>query len=571
MMNKLIIISVICTFALMGCTDVLEKYPLDKPSAETFYNNASEIEKGVNACYEVLRHLEDNQYVMPITFDLFTDIGFARQGANNQAIAKGEHSSSTNIFFGYWRRAYRGISRCNTMLKVIEEKSYLLSEEQIKLFRGEALFLRAFYHACLVNLYGDVPLLVEPVLLVSEARNVTRTPKEQVLTQIIKDFKAAVELLPEEYAKDNEKGRATKGAANAFMARTALYWGMYELAAESAQAVIVSQKYALYPKYGDLFVVKGLRDKTNKELIFVEDYSAEISKYTQLVLLSSTRNTGGWATIVPTQNLIDSYHCLDDKNIAESPLFNKSRPFENRDPRLRLSFVVPGDRFGDYRLESHMDSLNCYQYSTGRMVRNNDCYSINQFTSYTGYYVRKFNDEGYLKQNTRCDYPIIHCRYAEVLLTYAEAKIELNQIDQSVVNALNAIRQDRDDVKMPPFTLATLGVQEQARLKVRHERKVELAFEGFRYMDLRRWNWAEKYTNTPVLGRPFKGGFADWPKVAFDANGEPVYDVDNYEPHPSTDYRVVETRLFIKGKHDLWPIPQLEIDMNPNLVQNPKY
>lgn len=571
MMNKLIIISTIYAFVLIGCTDVLDKYPLDKPSAETFYNNASEIEKGVNACYEVVRELQEEQYIMPIVFDLFTDIGYVRVAGDYQTLARGEHSSRLNIFLGYWRRAYRGVSRCNIMLKVIEEKSHLLTDAQIKQFRGEALFLRALYYSRLVQHFGDVPLSLEPVYVVSEARNVTRAPKEQVVAQIMNDFRDAAELLPEEYAKDADKGRATKGAANAFMARMALYWGMYDVAEESAQAVIASNKYALYPKYGELFVTRGLRDKTNKELIFVDDYSAEINRYTSFVLLTSTRNTGGWATVVPTQNLIDSYHCLDDKNIAESALFNKAKPFENRDPRLRLSFVVPGDRYGDYRFESHVDSLNCYQYSTGKMVKNNDSYSVNQYTSYTGYYVRKFNDEDYVNKNTRCDYPIIHCRYAEVLLTYAEAKIELNQIDQSVVDALNQIRQDRDDVKMPAFTLATLGGQEQARLKVRHERKVELAFEGFRYMDLLRWDWAEIYTNRPVLGRPFKGGFTDWPQVTFDANGEPVYDVDHYEAHPSTDYRIVDNRLFVKGKNELWAIPQTEIDMNPKLTQNPKY
>lgn len=570
-MNKFIILSAIFTLTLVGCADVLDKYPLDKPSAETFYTNASEIEKGVNTCYTSLRDLEDNQYVMPIAFDLFTDIGFVRTGGDYQAVARGEHSSRTNIFYGYWRRAYRGISRCNTMLEVINEKPHLLTDDQIKQFKGEALFLRAFYYARLIHLFGDVPLLLKPILLVSEARNVTRTSKDEVVTQIIKDFKEAGELLPEEYSNEIDKGRATKGAANAFMARTALYLGMYELAAESAKAVISSDVYALYSKYGDLFVTKGLRDEANKELILVEDYSAEINKYTQLVLMASTRNTGGWATIVPSQNLIDSYHCLDDKNIAESPLFNKAKPFENRDPRLKLSFVIPGDKYGDYRFQSHVDSTTCYQYSTGKMVKNNDCYSINQYTSYTGYYIRKFNDEEYISKNTRCDYPIIHCRYAEVLLTYAEAKIELNEIDESVVDALNAIRQDRDDVKMPTFTLATLGGQDQARLKVRHERKVELAFEGFRYLDLRRWNWADTYTNSPVMGRPFKGSYADWPEVTFDANGEPVYDVNNYEPHPSTDYRVVDNRLFVKGKHELWAIPQTEIDMNSNLTQNPQY
>lgn len=570
-MKKIFIFSVVATLTLTSCKDVLEKYPLDKPSAETFYNSASEIERGVNACYDNLRETSTNMYNFPMSLDLMTDIGFPRQDSRFKEIAKGEHSSETDIFLSVWRSSYTGINRANNMQTVINEKSNLLTDEQRKFLEGQLLFLRAYYYTRLVTYFGDVPLLLKPVETLNEARNVTRTPKAEVIAQIMKDYDEAVQRLPEAYSNPVDVGRATKGTANAYKARAALYFGMYDVAAKSAKAVMDSKKYSLYAKYGDLFVSKGLKDPANKEVIFSEEFSAEIAKYTELTLHNSSRNTGGWSTSVPSQNLVDSYHCIDDKNISESTWFNKAKPFENRDPRLKLSIVLPGEKFGDYRYQTHMDSVTCYQYSTGRMVTNNDSYSINQFTSFTGYLTRKYNDEEYVGRNTKCDYPIILLRYAEVLLTYAEAKIELNQIDQSVLDALNAIRQDRDDVKMPAFTLASLGGQEKARVKVRHERKIELAFEGHRYTDLRRWGLAEIYANVPILGRPFKGNYTEWPNVTFDLNDEPVYNVNNYAPHPSTDYRVIENRLFIKGKHELWPIPQTERNMNPKLNQNPQY
>ena len=105
-----------------------------------------------------------------------------------------------------------------------------------------------------------------------------------------------------------------------------------------------------------------------------------------------------------------------------------------------------------------------------------------------------------------------------MLLTYAEAKIEANDIDKSVVDALNEVRNGRDDVKMPALSLSDLSDQSKARVIVRHERKVELAFEGFRYFDIRRWDGFWKYANRPVMGRPFKGKFEDWPNVTFDEN-----------------------------------------------------
>ena len=188
-----------------------------------------------------------------------------------------------------------------------------------------------------------------------------------------------------------------------------------------------------------------------------------------------------------------------------------------------------------------------------------------------GYCTRKFSDPSYADKNEKGDYPLILCRYAEVLLTYAEAKIEANDIDKSVVDALNEVRNGRDDVKMPALSLSALSDQSKARVIVRHERKVELAFEGFRYFDIRRWDGFWKYANRPVMGRPFKGKFEDWPNVTFDENDEPVYDYDAYMPHPSSDYRLVENRTFVQQKHELWPIPQRERNVSPQLTQNPGF
>ena len=238
---------------------------------------------------------------------------------------------------------------------------------------------------------------------------------------------------------------------------------------------------------------------------------------------------------------------------------------------MRLGFVVPGDRYGDFIFESHVDSTSCWSYAENGKVTNKDCYSFSPYTSYTGYCTRKFSDPSYADKNEKGDYPLILCRYAEVLLTYAEAKIEANDIDKSVVDALNEVRNGRDDVKMPALSLSALSDQSKARVIVRHERKVELAFEGFRYFDIRRWDGFWKYANRPVMGRPFKGKFEDRPNVTFDENDEPVYDYDAYMPHPSSDYRLVENRTFVQQKHELWPIPQRERNVSPQLTQNPGF
>lgn len=560
-------------FFFAGCSDVLEKYPLDTPSQETFYNNAVEIEGGINACYRFLQEVGDNNYLFPLALDALSNTVYIREANATHNIALGVHDDLNSTVVNTWMRMFQGIGRCNNMLKVIEEKGSLLTDAKIKQFRGEALFLRAYYYAKLLAYYGDVPLLTAPVETVSDGKSAIRVSKDQVFQQVMDDFTEAAGLLEPQYTNDADIGRATRGAANAFKARTALYHGKYDIAATAARAVMESGVYRLYPKYGDLFVSNGLWDANNREVILQKEYSSLISSYHTLPRVLQGRNpVGGYSSFVPSQQLVDSYHCTDGKNIAESPLFDKANPFENRDPRLQLTIVTPSSRFGDYQYEVHIDSTLCWNYETNTRVNNGNCYTASPVAvSHTGYLFRKYSDPTYVTKIAQGDYPVILCRYAEVLLTYAEAKIELDQTDQSVIDAINAIRRDREDVKMPEYTLSDFADKNTARLKIRHERKIELAFEGLRYHDLLRYGLANTYGNQPILGRPFLGSYTDWPDVTFDANGEPMYDYNSYTPHPSTDYRISEYRLFTAGKHELWPIPQRDRLLNPDLTQNPGY
>lgn len=555
---------------LFGCED-LDKNPLDRPNQDTFWNNAEEIDGGVVACYRFLIAQPGVQYSFPIAPDLATDIGFPRQESDWKKIGQGQHDSNTNSIWQVWHYAYQGIGRCNEMLEVIENNTNLLTDGQYKQFKGECLFLRSFYYSRLISYFGDVPLVLKPVKTEAEASLYKRESVDVILTQIFNDFDTAAEkLLPKEYSNKTMIGRATKGMAWAYKSRIALYNRKWDEAIESASNVMALDVYKLYPKYEDLFLAKGLTDPTNKEIILKAEFSSEIPLYHELPLYMQSRNLNGYATMVPTQNLIDSYHCIDGKNIEDSNLFDKSKPFENRDPRLKYSIVVPGERYGNFVFESHVDSTQCWNYAENARVINKDCYSYSQYTSYTGYYSRKYSDPSYADKHQKGDYPLVLCRYGEVLLNYAEAKIENNEIDQSVVDALNEIRRGRDDVKMSALLLSDLSGQ-KAKAIVRHERKIELAFEGFRYIDLRRWDEYWKYGNQPVMGRPFKGGFDDWPNVTFDENDEPVYDYNNYIAHPSSDYRLVENRSFVQQKHELWPIPQRERNVSPQLTQNSGY
>jgi len=272
------------------------------------------------------------------------------------------------------------------------------------------------------------------------------------------------------------------------------------------------------------------------------------------------RMSSGFAGLIPTQSMIDSYLCLDGLTIDKSPDYDPAHPFDNRDPRLNYSCIVPGSIFNGYQYETHKDSVRCWNYNVTPAVRVTNQDATNAFASFSGYCWRKYSDIRDPSYLSLSETGIILMRYAEVLLNYAEAKIEANNIDQSVYDAINKLR---DRVDMP---LVTGGKsQEELRSIIRIERKSELAFEGLRLYDIRRWGIAENVLNGPLYGRIPRGLLSSAPVV--DENGTPNYsNVSN-----RSEMRVIEQRVFDKNKNYLWPIPQFETDINSNLKQNNGY
>jgi hypothetical protein len=157
-------------------------------------------------------------------------------------------------------------------------------------------------------------------------------------------------------------------------------------------------------------------------------------------------------------------------------------------------------------------------------------------------------------------------RYGEVLLNYVEAKIEMNELDQSVYDAINAIRT-RLSVNLPPIESGK--TQEEMRNILRKERRHELGMEGFRYLDIRRWRIAEDVIPGPLRGRVNRYGEGGWlaEPPAIDPIGTPSYDhISN-----ANEMVVIETRDFNPNRDYLWPIPRIELETNTALTQNPGY
>ncbi|WP_257668893.1 RagB/SusD family nutrient uptake outer membrane protein [Parapedobacter tibetensis] len=546
-----------------SCENALDKLPLNAPSDQNFFSNQAELELAINGAYRDLYWMTAGS-PYPMVLDNTTDLGYLRTDFSGmQVFSQGAHTPETSGFTETWDRMYSGIGRCNNLLVNMERAKEVVGEDFYRRIQAEASFLRAWYYFWLISLYGDVPYTtVIPETI--EAGKIPRTPKQQVVDSLFSDLDFAAGILPEKWGQDDD-GRATKGAALALKARIALISQRYEVAAQTAKEVMESGAYELYPDYGALFTYAG---KRSVEVIF--DMPFLIGVQTSFAPREQgPRNGQGWCRLVPSQFIIDSYECVDGLPIDESPLYDPARPFENRDPRLDASLIRPQSVFAGYVYETHPDSLVTTRYVDGVATRAANQDVTNPFASFTGYLWRKYTSEADIPVNiTNSELNFIFMRYAEVLLTYAEAKIELGEIDASVLEAINRVRARAygvDVSAVSDYPAITSTDPAALREVIRRERKIELADEGFRLLDIRRWKIAEHVMPGTFRGRP-RGDWSTIPAAPeINEHGHPVYGT------AGDLYRSVDQRIFKPARDYLWPIPQKDMDVNDQLEQNSGY
>ncbi|OYX93715.1 MAG: hypothetical protein B7Y76_11465, partial [Sphingobacteriia bacterium 35-40-5] len=365
----------------------------------------TEIQGGVNACYTFITAGNNGYFAPEYSMDALTETVFIRGGGFAQNVMQSVLDFKEGHFRTLWLNMYQGIARCNLMLQKIEENKSKLSAATIKQFQGEVYFLRAFYYLRLTNMFGDVVYLDKPVSTVDEGKNVGRTAKAEVLKKIYADFDLSYQLLTGSTVK--QIGRVTAGAAMAYKARAALQNNDWAVAAAAAKVVIDSKQYNLMPKYSTLFTEAVLNSAGNTEQIFTQQHLVTANNATNFPQYTSARSvSGGFTTIVPTQNMMDSYQCTDGKDINTSAVYNKLKPYDNRDPRMRYCFVVPGDMWNGFVYETRQDKPNTLN-DQGQTVRNLDSYNSTVFTSFTGYLVRKYYDFKYAKTLSQCETPFM--------------------------------------------------------------------------------------------------------------------------------------------------------------------
>ncbi len=568
---KKIIYSIISIFLLASCSDFLEKYPMDSPSDKTFLANETEIEMAVVGCYT---NLYTSHEGMPfyLAFEELSDNGWDRNTNDVQKLSQGANDANSSFVRSVWSSCYSGISRCNYLINKLADVEGV-STEVISQAKAEAQFLRAYYYSYLIDLYGDVPLILETITL--ENAEVPRNSKEEVLNQIFKDYDEAAAVLGT--TNNPTSGRPSRMAALALKARTALYNEKWDVAISAASEVMKHEgsEVIIDPSFQNLFTYEG---QSSKEILFSIQYLFGYRVH-PIFRLFGCRNGGGHANKVPSYQLVDSYGCKDGLPIDKSPLYNPAKPWDNRDPRLAWTFALPSSGYSDwqnepgcifqgFQFETHRDSVKCWNYHRTPPARVDNQDALNAYASFTGINWRKFvNDENYGDVNN-CHNNIIVIRYAEVLLIYAEAKVKAGQADASVYSALNKIRVRAN---MPEIAETTA---DELFYAIARERRHELAREGQRLSDIRRWKIAENVMNGFLLGRmqksyPTKAPVIDkWGTPNYVAAGIPIAsDVNN----PNTSMRTVDRRIFNPNKDYLWPIPYIERQTNPSLTQNPNW
>jgi len=526
-----------------SCSNKLDLYPEDKLTDAAYWLNATHVRDACNYLYSFLPEMSTNWSHADYADDAVSSSGF-NSISDGSRLAPGTDND--------WNNNYKLIRNCNNIL----EKSAGLTDTESVRFQGEAYFFRAWANFELVKRFGNIPLILRTYDVSDTLNTAHRTSRETVLDAAYSDLDKAIASLPDAGKLTSaEYGRIPSGAALALKARIGLFEGTrckffgtgnaqkhLNIAISSCETLINSGIYSLYyyqnkpgsNTYYNIFTYAG-EGRANKENILVRLYGEK--KENNI----SSHYTVGYlqGSACPTRALADAYRYIDGLPINKSPYYkpqtNTLTEFENRDPRMDATIFNKN-----------------YVYLGSNWVPGFIFWP-------TGYGYRKYFVPDDYKQAVSFEDNIL-IRYAEVLLTYAEAKYELNEIisDSDLDLSVNLLRDRAGIAHLTNSFVTANGLN--MRTELRTERRVELAMEcGHRYWDLIRWKEAENELPKSILGTKL------FPKehsgtASIKINQDSIVVVQD-----------ASKRSFDTARDYLWPIPTKELGLNPNLGQNPNW
>lgn len=538
------LLAAVLPFMAASCgEDFLTVVPQDQLDSEAVFSESS---GGDLFLSDIYNNLPDQETLNSDgfgydSFEMFGDNAVARYDwcvSWNIGIARDYGPNNTGFLYAhgypsipfYYPRMMANIRKCNVFIKQVEDHKGNFSADWIRKRVAEARFLRAYFYHQAWMAYGGLPIITVPLDRNTQGDAIfyPRSTSEETFEFITRELGECAADLPNEVGA----GHATQGAALTLKGWCELFAGRYDLAAATNWQVMQLGVYDLYKEgYNALFTEKA---NNCAESIFAYQHVPGNKISQRSMLFGPIGAYNGWGFMQPTQNLVEEYRMASGLPTGEDGNFDPQNPYAGREPRFYESIIYHKSTF------------------SGKVYEINDLYDPAS-NLYTGYFRRKGISEPLnLGQE---GYNFMFFRFAEVLLSYAEAKIELNEIDDTVLDAIDRVRR-RGGL---PSLEETYGkknfTQAELRPVVRTERRIELAFEGKRYWDLIRWREAERLLNQPVRGIGYE-------------NGQYVE-------------KSVHAMKFDASKNYLFPMDQGWIDTNPrwqeqntgefNRGQNPGY
>lgn len=517
-----------------GCVD-LDVEPTDKYTDGNYWTSEANAASMLNTAY---RQMNSPDWVFRderLSDNLYN--GYAGDGT--KTIANGQATPSTNLFNDVWKDIYSGIKTTHTILGNIDRVDM---DENLKTrMKAEARFIRAFLYFQATNWYGNVPFFTEDIDEAT-ARTISPTAQAEIVSWIHRELEEIAEILPtkEEYP-EADRGRITAGAAVAMNARIALNFNEWAKVVTYTEKLIDSKdygEYSLFPNYQELFFKAN---EYNPEIILDVQYVPEKRTWSNIsVYVPFSLPSVQYTLACPTQDLVDTYLMKDGSKWDES-----KDAYAGRDPRLDMTIVRHGSVIEDKtgkKTTVNVDPNDPKNNTKNKLGRENG--------SQTGYFFRKYYDPSQeawtVGTSWNCNVNFVTLRYADVLLMYAEAKNELGEMDANVWNKTVKLIRQRAGFDNTPAAI-DYPAGGDLRQIIRDERRVELALEGSRIYDIRRWRIAEKVQNEPRRGAKFKLNKGVLEYYAYTENS------------------------FNKDRDYLWAIPRQQLVINPNLGQNPGY
>lgn len=532
-MKKYSIMLIFISLLLGGCETFLDKRDPTATTFQEFFIDEEDLRRVTYSSYLDAFTPRSDRRLLFYMHDGRSDNAFARvDGDHHPLIANGNINSNTRAFEYYYTLYMKHVGRLNTYIANINVP-YVEDEAVRARYKSILEGLRVWHYFRMVARWGDIPFVLEPVTL--EDAKQPPVPKAEILDRLFQMSAEIAERLPSDEYTTN-KYMFNQYSFKSLVMRYALYYERYELAAQLAKEIMDSGNYELYHSYRDLFQYEGA--DVNHEFIMHQDLEAVGSNTTNSFrdLGPHFRTGNGQSYCVPVKALVDAYWTKQGRPISECPLHTQEEyelnPKLNRDPRYTASIMGHGDVFYD-------EEIDIYN-------RNSPMFYENQRASKSGYWWRKFVSEADAFRNGNLTYGLL--RYAEVLLTYAEAKIMLGDIDELAKSCINQVREragldmTEADVTLPQY--ATYTPAQWIDL-VRNERRIEFAGEGLRYDDIIRWRIAEDVLNQPALGH--------------------TREVDG-----QLQSLHIEDRSFAPHNY-LWPFHELVLKVEPALQQNQGY